>query len=86
MSDLLVAESRRRFDEMRNRRLAEEDDRPEGDPFAADQIFSGSTSEEAAAQRPLHERGVLMAGVDTRPHVLKLESKSAPLFWSQGGI
>ena len=35
---------------MRNRRLAEEDDRPEDDPLAADQIFPGTPFEKAAAE------------------------------------
>ena len=50
VADLLAAESRRRFDQMRNRRLAEEDDRHEDGPSDADQMFSGATPEEAAAE------------------------------------
>ncbi|MCB8840621.1 hypothetical protein LH400_24735 [Aurantimonas sp. VKM B-3413] len=50
MADLLAAESRRRFDEMRKRRLAEEDDGPEDDAFEPSTIFSGSTPEEASAE------------------------------------
>ncbi|ORE88165.1 integrase family protein [Aurantimonas sp. 22II-16-19i] len=50
MADLLAAESRRRFDEMRNRRLAEEDDRPEDEAFEPEYMFSGSTPGEVWAE------------------------------------